>query len=549
MTGCGCLVMTVGPARSKFSGSTCATNNNGPWSWGRSRVNEDNTGSAVAVWQEDEDTAWLFVGWGSAAIENQNGISLTEMGALVIYEIDHSADTMTRRRVVRVPASNPMPELRSRGYLRPMDSFCTSPVCTQGDLAFYGEAVAISADGGTLAVGARRMHDVGSVYVYTRPSGGWGALNWGDAVRVSPVVIPPWGNAANERPFDPQDAANCDTYCRSVSSWIGDVGQSSTMGHAEFGYYVALSADGSVLAVSAPGKRFSSTRAAGSGQFRGGNNLPWHGELLVFTAPTGGWSAVPNYKTETTPDRTEIAWDADASSFSQASHYGTGPDKRVQAPTWSFSFDWSTSRNYYLGERLALSPDGTTLAASDRFNDAVNIFQVDSPSDWASGPSAPTAQITGVDDGGRWGGFGFNRDGQTFALGDPTRQVGSNANQGRVLFFERPADGSWASATDADATEQLAPTATYQRAQERWGRALYWNLNSNVLAVSATEGTQAGGSNVGPGRIWTLSAPLTCPIHRADGRGRHDAHLGLHGGPGRRAGGDSEGHAGRAADD
>ena len=483
------------------SGSTCSTGRNQRWSWGR--ANDDNTGSAVAVWQEDEDTAWMFVGWSRTDYETSGGNMRTDMGTLVIYEIDHSANTATRRHEILVPS---MAELRSRGNPGADNSQIEH-------LAYYGAAVAVSADGSTLAVGARRIHDVGAVYVYTRPAGGWGTSfgGWNGGVRVSPVVIPPWGDTASERPFEPEGTTNCDTYCRSVSSFMGDVDHNS-LGHALFGYYVALSADGSVLAVSAPEKRFSSTRTAGAGQFRGGNNRPRHGEVFVFTAPAGGWSATPNYKTETTPDRTEIAYNADASSFSQASHYNTGPDKRVQAPAWSFSFDWSNNQNYYLGERLALSPDGTTLAASDRRNNAVNIFQVSSPSGWASGPTTPSAQITGAEDGGRWGGFGFSRDGQTFALGDPTWTT----NQGRVLFFERPADGSWADATDDDAEEVLAPTATYRRAQERWGRALAWNLNRNVLAVSATEGPQPSSAtstdNVGPGRIWTLTSPLTCPV-------------------------------------
>ena len=498
------------------SGSQCTTGNNHRWSWGRTVRNEDNTGNAVAVWQQDDDTAWLFVGWPGADYETSGGNVRGAMGALVVYEIDLSANAATRRHTVHVSSMN---ELRSRGNPG-------ADAASHYDLAYYGTSVAISADGSTLAVGARRMHEVGAVYVYTRPATGWRASfgGWNGGVRVSPVVIPPWGNAANRRPFEPESttdgggATECDAYCRSVSSFVGDVDDSSTDGHAEFGYYLALSADGSVLAVSAPRKRFSSTRAAGSGQFRGGRTRPNHGEVFVFTEPAGGWSAVSNYKTETDPDRTEIAYNADASGFSQSSHYNSGPDKRVQAPTWTFSFDWSNNQDYWLGERLALSQDGTTLAASDRINDAVNIFQVNSPSGWASGPTEPTAQLTGADDGGRWGGFGFSRDGQTFALGDPTRQVGSNANQGRVLFFDRPTDGTWDNATAADATEQLAPTEPTNRqvAQERYGRALAWNLNSNDLAVSATEGPQPSSAtssdNVGPGRIWTLSAPLTCPV-------------------------------------
>ena len=487
---------------------SCDTDSGRVWGWGR--ANDDNTGSAVAVWQEDADTAWLFV--GSTYIAWYDGsYDYSQLGALYIFEIDYSGASVviTQRREIRTTLA----EYRSRGILTGVN---------QSEMARYGASVAVSADGSTLAVGAPYMHDVGSVYVYTRPAGGWGAtLGWNDGVRVSPVVIPPWGDAANERPFEPQDAATCDAYCRSVSSYVGDVDDRNTAGHAMFGAYAALSADGSVLAVSAPRKRFSSTRTAGAGRFRGGNNLPSHGEVLVFTAPSGGWSAVPNYKT----GRTEIRQPDSAANFDPDDYYNTGPNKRVNAPDWKFSFDWGDAQNHWLGERLSLSPDGTTLAASDRHNNAVQIFQVSSPGRWASGPRAPSAQITGVEDGGRWGGFDFNVDGSRFALGDPTYSSDGISNLGRVLLFARPTDGSWDSATADEAEELLPPTEPTDRqvVNERYGRSLAWQLNTGrlALAVGAGEATNVvgGGANVGPGRLWTLEAPVTCPINERTDEG------------------------------
>ena len=493
-----------------YPGGGCHTWPERAWGWGR--ANDDNTGSAVAVWQEDADTAWLFVGSprSSWVAPNPDPYHHNHVGALYIYEIDYSGDpvSVTQRREIR----GTLAEYMSKGTLTGVG---------QGHTAYYGVVMAISADGGTLAVGAPRMHDVGSVYVYTRPSGGWGALNWNDAVRVSPVVIPAWGDAANERPFEPQSSTDgpggseCDAYCRSVSSYVGDVDDRSTAGHARFGHYVALSADGGVLAVSAPRKRFASDRTAGSGRFRGGNSLPSHGELLVFLEPAGGWSGVPNYKT----GRTEIRQPDSAANFDETMHYAPGPNKRVNAPNWKFSFDWSDAQNHWLGERLALSPDGTTLAASDRHNDAVQLFQVSSPERWAAGPRAPTAQITGVEDGGRWGGFEFNVDSSRFALGDPTYDSPAGvSNQGRVLLFDRPGDGTWESATADEAEALLPPTTPTDRRvnNERYGRSLAWQLNTGrlALAVGAGEATNVvgGGAAVGPGRLWTLETPVTCPI-------------------------------------
>ena len=505
------------PCAFPYPPGTCSRDDDRHWGWGR--ANNDNTGSAVAVWQEDADTAWLFVGASNHRWYDGNYV-YTHTGALYIYEIDYSGASVaiTRRREIRVPSGG---ELLSKGVV-----FDRS----QDDIARYGAAVAISADGSTLAVGARRMHDVGAVYVYTRPTGGWGAaLGWNDAVRVSPVVIPPWGShrTANQRPFEPQSstdgdaATECDAYCRSVSSYVGDVDDMGTAGHADFGAYVALSADGSVLAVSAPSKRFASDRTSGSGRFRGGNSLPRHGELLVFLEPAGGWSAVPNYKT----GRTEIAWNASAANFDETMHYGTGPNKRVNAPDWTFSFDWTDAQNHWLGERLALSPDGTTLAASDRHNNMVQMFQVSSPSGWAAGPTAPSATLTGAADGGRWGGFGFNVDGDRLALGDPSYSPAGVSNQGRVLHFDRPADGTWDSATADEAEALLAPSP---QINAYYGRSLVWQLNTGrrALAVGAGEAfslNSAISNIVGPGRLWTLATPLKCPINErtnADGTTR-----------------------------
>ena len=501
------------PCAFPYPPGTCSRDDDRHWGWGR--ANNDNTGSAVAVWQEDADTAWLFVGASNHRWYDGNYV-YTHTGALYIYEIDYSGASVaiTRRREIRVPSGG---ELLSKGVV-----FDRS----QDDIARYGAAVAISADGSTLAVGARRMHDVGAVYVYTRPTGGWGAaLGWNDAVRVSPVVIPPWGSlrTSNQRPFEPQSstdgdaATECDAYCRSVSSYVGDIDDMGTAGHAEFGAYVALSADGSVLAVSAPRKRFASDRTAGSGRFRGGNSLPSHGEVLVFLEPAGGWSAVPNYKT----GRTEIAWNASAANFDETMHYGTGPNKRVNAPDWTFSFDWSDPQNHWLGERLALSPDGTTLAASDRHNNMVQMFQVSSPSGWAAGPTAPSATLTGAADGGRWGGFGFNVDSGRFALGNPTYSSAGVSNQGRVLLFDRPGDGTWESATADDAEALLAPSP---QVNAYYGRSLVWQLNTGRLALAVGAGeafslNSAISNIVGPGRLWTLETRVKCPINERTDEG------------------------------
>ena len=505
-------------------GSSCHRDDPSEWGWGRQ--SDDGLGGAIAVWQESENTAWLFIGNFRASI-HQDAYTYDRAGALWIYEVNYANDppTVTQRR--RITARRP--ELLSKGIIQGGGS-------GQGtaDAANYGTVVAVSADGSTLAVGAPRIHETGAVYVYSRPAGGWGAaLGWNDAVRVTPVEPPAWGVSGSGHPFQPQStgrtgaAADCDAYCSRVSSYTGDVVDvDNAAAGARFGSHVALSADGSVLAVSAPFKRWPSDTAGGSGVFRNTSRAE-HGEVLIFTAPAGGWSATPSY----TAGRSHLAWNANAASFDPSTHHNTGPAKRVNEPTWSFSFDWSEQQAYFLGQKLALSEDGTVLAANDRINDAVNLFEVDSPSDWANGPTAPTAQITvtGVADGGLAGEIGFSPDGLAFALGDPAY----NSNQGRVLLFQRPFtddgswEGDWVSAGEDDAEVLLAPAAPTNRrvANERYGRTLAWSGGTDPaaprlgsLAVSAAEGDRTDGyqssNDVGPGRLWTVSrtGPLECPL-------------------------------------
>ena len=447
---------TTGRATLCALGTFCSNDNNRVWGWGR--ANDDNTGSAVAVWQEDEDTAWLFVGqhyidW------YDNTYTYEKVGALYIYEIDYSADpvAITQRREVRVSGPN---EPRSKG---------TYGGTGQDYMTHYGAAVAISADGGTLAVGAPRMHDVGAVYVYTRPSGGWGAtLGWNDAVRVSPVVIPAWGDAANERPFEPQSSTDgpggseCDAYCRSVSSYVGDVDDRGTAGYADVrrlrgavggrrragGVGAARSASPRTgrpaRAASAAATAMPSPRRA-AGLPRAGRRLEHGAELQDRVGPEIG----PNLR-GTTARRTST----------RPCITGPGPNKRVNAPDWKFSFDWSDAQNHWLGERLALSPDGTTLAASDRHNDAVQMFQVSSPERLGCGSERAERAAHGR--GGRrpLGRLQLQR-GRRPSWRWATRRIQPGRRQqsgaGAALRPSRRRD-LWDSATEAEAEVLLAPT-------------------------------------------------------------------------------------------
>ena len=161
-----------------------------------------------------------------------------------------------------------------------------------------GQSVALSADGRTLAVGAphessaargvngnqrdNSVFDAGAVYVFTRT---------GDS----------WTQQAYLKPSNPQSGA-------------------------EFGHYVALSADGNTLAVSAYWEASNATGVNGNQQ---DESIPQAGAVYVFARAGSAWSQQAYVKASNTGEA------GTADTFGEGDQFG-----------------WS----------LALSGDGTTIA-------------------------------------------------------------------------------------------------------------------------------------------------------------------------------------------
>ena len=199
---------------------------------------------SIAVWQETDETAWLFVGAGWDRVETTNTV-----GQVWIYRLDWSADPLGVTQVGKV--APPSSEFNNK---------------QSGGVAAYGTGVVLSSDGSTLAVSANEINNIGAVYVYSRPDGAgedWGDLEHADGVKVTPVAIPAWGTSTT-RPFDPAStgrtgaATDCDAYCSRVSALTA-----GGAGRPDILWAIALSADGSVLAVGANNKRFPSDRPGG----------------------------------------------------------------------------------------------------------------------------------------------------------------------------------------------------------------------------------------------------------------------------------------------
>ena len=379
------------------------------------------------VWQESDTTAWLFIGSNGDEIS-----SVDNVGSLYIYKLDWSADPPSVTMVKRlVPPQSEFSNMRGSVGVR------------------YGSAVGVSADGGTLAVGAQRMNNMGAVYVYSRPDGAgedWSDIEYADGVKLTAAPTPAWG-AAGTRPFNPDVLADCDAYCSRVSSLIED-------GDANFGTHkIGLSEDGRVISIAASTKRYPFDTAGGA--FSGGTADV--GEVYVFVAPAGGWQAAPE------ASGTLIGAGEDASNFDPETHYSPGPARRITAPAAVLlARRWAdATANRYFGQQTTVSADGSTIAASEGGANSVQIFQRDSAADWA-GELLPSATISGGGLGyGAWGGLAFNRDASVLLIANGGHS-GAGQYSGAVDVLTRPASGTWADAAASTAVRLVGPVPSFR---------------------------------------------------------------------------------------
>ena len=490
--------------------------------------------SSVAVWHEDEDTAWLFVGAEGTRANGTTGHEAA--GALYVYKLEYAANgdltigTGTSWDAVMRP---PTTETRNR---YPIGGWTGHRYTGR-----YGSSVAISADGSTLVVSARRMNHVGAAYVYTRPSsaGGWADVDYDDGVKVSAVAIPSWGQDANTtRPFDSTSASGCpaNSYCARVTAQITRNGNHHHLQEGvEFGIgQMGISADGRVIVIGAPGKQLPASTPGGS--FTGDDVTSVdQGEVYIFEAPAGGWNSVPDY----TAGKTEVTANANASGFDPDMHYSPGPDKRVVEPTATLrpSASWDGPAENF-GTLVDISADGSTVAVASGTgaeleswfgswadNPKAYIFERGASASWQSSttPAATfnLAALGGGDNPSWWSAWGFDLhpDGGTLLLG----QKDWNEHAGRALVFKK-GDG-WTDQEVSEANSELPTTPTLWQLgppqgkqpndnRTRFGAPLY-DLDGQRLAISSPGWRH---DNSQPGRVWLVSLGTgSCPSRTLDG--------------------------------
>lgn len=279
----------------------------------------------------------------------------------------------------------------------------------------FGTDVAISKDGSVIAVGAplwdtTGASDAGAVYVYVKPAGGWATTSSEDAklTRSSPydftylgagVAISDDGNTIVASAYmDPTDSGlgGAYVYQKPGSGWTSATETaaltgSDVIGSDRLGYGLAISGDGTVIALGAPNADEPDTNC---------------GAVYVYDRSGSTWSST----TET---------------------------HKVVRP--------NPTGNHYLGRSCALNEDGTILVAGmpgvNSSQGFLCVFE-DSGGTWSESKllvlsSGGAANQELGDD------VAISRDGSLIIAGVPGYS-GVVTDGGALVVWEAPATGGWA---------------------------------------------------------------------------------------------------------
>jgi len=291
---------------------------------------------------------------------------------------DTRAQSQRARQGPQTPAPIPGPIVQPSSTF-PLKQVGYIKASNPSERALFGDAIALSGDGNTLAVGARAESSAaagingnqtdasafssGAVYVFARAGDRW-----------------------------VQQA-----YLKASNPGIND----------QFGHLVALSADGNILAVSAP---FEDSRATGVDGDQADNSLEQSGAIYVFARRGAVW-------------------------FQQAYLKASNPGEAEDGDQFGFS--------------LALSDDGTTLAAGaiseDSADARINGNQADNTANnagavyvfartgsrWSQQAYVKSSSPNGADANDLFGySVGLSADGNTLAVGAYDEAGSSNIING-----------------------------------------------------------------------------------------------------------------------
>ncbi|MBI3048955.1 MAG: integrin [Acidobacteria bacterium] len=320
-----------------------------------------------------------------------------------------------------------------------------------------GNAVAVNGDGNTIAVGAQHessgargiggnqndesAYNAGAVYVYVRKGDAWvqqayvkasnagSGDHFGNAVALSAdgstmAVAAFWessgatGINGNQNDNSIPQAGAVYVFTRSGGAWTqqayikasntGRAGEGDTPGEGDqFGFSVALSGDGNVLAVGAPSE---DSNAGGVNGNQHDDSASSAGAVYVYGRSGTTWAQQAYLKSDTPTNFTlgdqfgySVALNGDGTTLAVGAYDEAGSGRSVNAPidtgrngsgavyvfrrkgaTWSkeaYLKTWNAEGGDSWGVSVGLSEDGTTLAVGSIDEDCLCTGVVHAPSD------------------------------------------------------------------------------------------------------------------------------------------------------------------------
>jgi hypothetical protein len=472
--------------------------------------------------------------------------------------------------------------VRQSTYLKPSVS---------EEMANFGGAIAVSADGSTLAVGA--PHDAGKVYVFARAGSDWTqqgivkAANAGDldafgsALAISAdgntLVVGAYFEDGGGKGVNPANGADNSipqagaayVFVRNGGAWSQQAYlKASNPGDMEdgdtFGYSVTVSGDGNTVAVGAPSE---DSDASGVNGDQANNNAVGAGAVYLFTRSGSTWAQTVYLKSDAPPaikggdlfgysvalnrDGTALAvgsYDEGSSSGingafdNKVGGSGAAFVYRRSGTTWTreaFLKAREQDRNDSMGNAIAISDDGNTVAVGaldeDTLEGGINAVKsghtgdTDVPDDNSSGAvyvftkagatwtqqAAFKASTAGKNDQ-----FGIklalSGDGNTMAvaasnedsnaLGINGDQKNDSAGESGAAYIFRRAGESWRQIAyvKASNTEEF----------DEFGSSVGINRDGSIVAIGAkfedssakgTNGDQSDNGSLDSGAVYVFS--------------------------------------------
>jgi hypothetical protein len=441
-----------------------------------------------------------------------------------------------------------------------------------GDGDQLGYAIALSGDGNTLAAGAPMegsnatgingnlnddsAYSSGAVYVYTRRGDGWSqqaylkASNtgsndqFGNAVALSAdgntLAVSAFfedsgstGINGNQADNSVEESGAVYVFTRTGNAWKQQAYiKASNTGERDdgdtFGYTIALSDDGTTLAVGAPSEDSSAT---GSNSNQADNSAVGAGAVYVFARGGEAWSQQAYVKSSNTRANALFGYSVALNSNGDTLAAGAFDDDGGKGAVYVFIRSgraWTeqarlqasnAERGDSFGASVAISDDGNTVAAGALDEDSVltgvnpgDQGATDQPTDMSAGAAYVftragnawsqqafiKASNTGKED---WFGvrLALSGDGNTVAISAPNEDGPNDAapEAGAVYVYARSAR-AW--------SHQVYLKGANTEQFDEFGSSVALSTDGRMMAVGARFDEQAGNSGSAGGVYIFLSA-------------------------------------------